>query len=137
MAKIYLAAQYSRRNEMKQYRYILHAHNFKVTSRWLDETSSITGNMGDESDSFYAVSAADDLDDIDASSIFVLFSESPLVGIPRGGRNVEYGYALKAGKKLFVVGPKENIFHYVGNATHFENFWDLKDYIVDLYRWEQ
>jgi hypothetical protein len=126
MLKIYLAARYSRRDEMRAYRETLHKnYNVQVTSHWLDEKSSATGNMGDEDDAFYWETAQVDLMDIDAAHVLVLFSENPLVGVPRGGRNVEFGYALKAGKRIWVVGPKENVFHYRPMVEHFGSFDEL------------
>ncbi len=29
----------------------------------------------------------------------------------KGGRHIEHGYAVATGKRLIVVGPRENIFH--------------------------
>jgi hypothetical protein len=126
MLKIYLAARYSRRNEMKKYREILTKnYNATVTSHWLDEKSDVTGGIGDEPDEFYWETAQIDFMDIEEAHVLVLFSEDPLIGVPRGGRNVEFGYALKCGKPIWVVGPKENVFHYRPRVEHFNTFDEL------------
>ncbi len=125
MLKVYLAARYNRRDEMRERRKDLHAVGIQVTSRWLDEKSDTNVDMGEESDSFYVTTAAVDLADIERADIFILFSENPLEGFKRGGRHVEYGYALKAGKPIYVVGPKENVFHYSPNVAHFSTFEEL------------
>ena len=52
MLKVYLAARYNRRDEMRGRRKDLHAVGIQVTSRWLDEKSDTNGDMGEESGSF-------------------------------------------------------------------------------------
>ena len=126
MLKVYLAARYDRRDELREYRKILEKnYNVQVTSRWLDEKTSTNSQMGDESDAFYWETAQIDLMDIEAAHVFILFSENPLEGWKRGGRHVEFGYALKADKPVWVVGPKENVFHYRPRVQHFETFDEM------------
>jgi len=78
--------------------------------------------MGDNPDLFYRELALADIQDIDRAEAILLYSEDPTVGVPRGGRHVEFGYALAKGKRLFVIGPKENIFHCVDGVEHFADF---------------
>jgi len=119
---VYIAGQYARRDEfrevVKRLREELH---FTVTSRWLDETEPLNLQMGQHSEDFYRITAAIDLQDIAKSDAILFFSEDPLVGVIRGGRHVEFGYALAKGKTIFVVGPRENVFHYVPGVTNFLN----------------
>lgn len=45
----------------------------------------------------------------------------------RGGRHVEFGIALEREIPIFVIGPRENIFHYMlTRVQHFENLDDLR-----------
>lgn len=122
MMKIYMAAQYARRDELRIYREQLQARGIVVTSRWLDEKESLTSDMGNHKDEWYVETATIDLVDVDRADAVIFFAESPLVGIKRGGRHVEYGYALKSNKPIFVIGPKENVFHYVPRVYHFDSF---------------
>jgi hypothetical protein len=126
MLKVYLAARYDRKEEMKAYREILQRdHNVKVTSNWLDEPTSPSSNMGEGTDIFYTMTACKDLMDVDAAHVVIFFSENPLQRWKRGGRHVEFGYALRADKTIWVVGPKENVFHYRPRVHHFETFEEL------------
>lgn len=122
MKRVYLAARYDRRDELREYREILTSYGIEVTSRWLDETEPLNSQMGQHSEDFYILTARIDLEDVDDADTIIFFSEDPLVGYRRGGRHVEYGYALKGGKDIIVIGPKENVFHYGTGAIHFESF---------------
>jgi hypothetical protein len=121
MGNIYVAARYSRRNEMRSVASHLRACGHHVTSRWLTEDKPLDTKLGDDSPLFYATTARIDLDDIDKADTLMFFSEDPLVGTPRGGRHVEFGYALGKGKRVIVIGGPENIFHYLGRVTHFKS----------------
>jgi hypothetical protein len=119
--KFYIASRYSRRNEMRLVAQRLIAKGLIVTSRWLSEDKPLQTQMGDDSDEFYIETAKIDLEDIDAASHVLFFSEDPLIGTPRGGRHVEYGYALAKRKQIRVIGPKENVFHYGSDLLkHYE-----------------
>lgn len=124
---IYVASQYARRDEMRQVRSKLISRGHSVTSRWLDENEPLNAQMGQQTTEWYRQTAFVDLYDIQAADVVLFFSEDPLVGIPRGGRHVEFGYALGRGMRVDVIGPKENIFHYVGKVTHYNC---LEDYLA-------
>ncbi len=38
----------------------------------------------------------------------------------RGGRHVEFGYALGLGKLMFIIGPRETVFHHLDEVRHFD-----------------
>ena len=65
--------------------------------------------------------AEDDITDLLASDAVVSFTEPPRSAASRGGRHVEFGYALGLFKPICVIGPKENIFHYNLLVAHFES----------------
>ncbi len=126
MLKVYLAARYDRRDELRKYREVLQSLGIQVTSRWLDENTSTNSQMGDETEAFYVETAAIDITDIERADAFILFSENPLEGFKRGGRHFESGYAFKAKKVIYVIGEwKENVFHYLPGMVHFATFEEL------------
>lgn len=47
------------------------------------------------------------------------------VGGGRGGRHVEFGYAMAKGKRLIVVGHRENLFHEHPAVEFFASMWDM------------
>lgn len=102
----YLAGRFSRRHELGLYANELKLAGYQITSRWLHSTVS-TNALRDPAALIRA--AHQDLDDVKAADGLVLFTEAEGV-YTSGGRLVEFGVALGAGKRLFVVGPPENIF---------------------------
>jgi len=144
--KIYLAARYSRREQLCELRDQLKRMGHEVTSRWL-QTEWV--NRPDQSSAappeYRAKYAQIDLEDVDAADVVVSFTDPPAGTCPkceglgdivwpaedggsprmrcpecqgkgytrsgRGGRHVEFGYAMAKGKRLIVVGYRENLFH--------------------------
>ena len=100
MTSVYLVARYEWQAQMREVADKLAAAEIQVTSRWIrglcDEMS------GPEA-------AELDLEDIDRADCLVLFSD------PEGGagRHIEFGYALGKGKRLFIVGQPESVFHFL------------------------
>lgn len=126
--KIYLAARYSRRDEMKALATQLRMAGFVTTSRWLHEDKPLDTQLGDDPPVFYRVTAEIDLDDIDRADAIVFFAEDPKVGTPRGGRHVEFGYALGKGKLCYVIGGEENIFHFLPRVLNFSTAQAFLEY---------
>lgn len=112
----YFAARYSRHPEMRQRRaeLLTAIPSARVTSRWID-------CHGGELDASYTPEVlnakpdecwqhgCDDLDDLLAADTIVSFTGDG--GGGKGGRHIEHGYAIRDGKRLVIVGPRENIFH--------------------------
>jgi|GEM_PF-1872187 len=144
--KIYLAARYSRREELCCYREQLRALGHKVTSRWLDGMHQIDakGNpIGEEGESLVetdehgdikdAMAAAllrqrfahEDVADVQSSRLLIAFTEPPReLSRNRGGRHVELGIALGQGIPVFIVGYRENVFCWLDQVEYFET-WEV------------
>lgn len=131
MKTIYLAARYSRREELCEYRKQLREMGFLVQARWLDGNHQLADNgtpigesgkaivegddsgCSDESRRLRAKFAQDDWDDVTSADIVISFTEPPRSKANRGGRHVEFGIALARGARVIVVGYRENIFHWL------------------------
>ena len=122
--KIYLAARYSRRLEMKAYSLQLRELGYVITSRWLDGTSSVTHDGLSEEAPYQerARLAEQDWHDLLAADICVSFTEPPRASHTRGGRHVEMGAAIALGKRVIVIGHRENVFHCLP-AIEFYTTW--------------
>jgi hypothetical protein len=117
--KIYLAARYDRRWEMLGVASTLSRAGHEVTSRWIE------GGRGDDP---AVVPAVEDLFDLTRAECLVSFTEEPTRGVAwaaRGGRHVEFGVALATGKRLCIVGPRENIFHHLLAVEAFATVADI------------
>lgn len=119
--KIYLAARYSRRDEMRKIAATLVEYGHQITSCWITTTwgeperKAMWGGSTDanlpappEHREEYAVK---DLDDVMDADCVINFTEAPGAG-GRGGRHVEMGVALATRKRTIVIGFRENIFHH-------------------------
>ena len=132
--KLYLAAKFEQKMEMRKIRNFLQNDGHEVTSRWID--------VEHEEDSSHTVTDADrreyaamDVADVLAADALIAFSNprsEPAIG---GGRHVEFGIALQAGRDIIVVGPiGEHIFHWCQDIIHVDNVDDLA---TMLYAMEQ
>jgi hypothetical protein len=115
--RIYIASRYDRRFEMLGVTGVLVRAGHDVTSRWIE-------GRGDGPE----VAAAEDLEDVLRADCLVSFTEEPAASVSwaaRGGRHVEFGLALAAGKRLCLVGPRENIFHFLSRVEVYSAIDDL------------
>jgi hypothetical protein len=114
MTSIYLAARYSRNDEMRGVRDVLQALGHTITSRWIDQhggnllESFVAAKLNDDPDGC-AKYARVDLEDLEAADTVISFTSSD--GGGKGGRHIEFGLALGLAKHLVIVGPRENVFH--------------------------
>jgi nucleoside 2-deoxyribosyltransferase len=121
--KMYLAAQFARRAELAVYAKALEEAGVEVTSEWLAQQSPQDGAMSHHTADENRTYAQNDLIDVDRADAVLFFSEDPTVGIPRGGRHVEFGYALARDKAVWVVGGRENVFHWtLPDSAFFTSF---------------
>ena len=122
--KIYLAARSKRRAELEDLARSIEQLGHTVTSRWL-------AGYSQENDDNARFDAQYDLNDIVVADALVLFTEDPEgTGSLRGGRHVEFGCALHAGKALFIVGPRENIFHELPEVVRFSDAEELFNFLA-------
>ena len=128
MTKFYLAARYSRHAEMRGYADQLEALGHTVTSRWINgEHQASDGELLDPGNADHARKLMqEDLEDIFEADTFVAFTEAQREPT-RGGRHVEFGLALWACKRIFLVGPVENLFYLYPGITQFAKFDDFMD----------
>jgi len=107
MLSVYLAARYARRKEMLAIRRVLEAAGHRVTARWVLGLHDTAAGMSDQD------AALEDLVDLERADVCVSFTEAgDVAGRARGGRHVEFGWALARGKRVIVYGPRENVFHH-------------------------
>lgn len=132
VTSIYLAAPYRRRNELRDIAEELQSFGVRVTSRWLLEDFSLNVQLGELPEKVNTDIATMDLTDILAADGMLFFAEDANNQPPRGGRHVEFGYALAEGLQMYVIGDKENIFHYLPNVHHFATFNDFTTEMLNV-----
>jgi len=119
MLKVYLAARYSRHQEMLQYAAELERLHLEVTSRWINGSHEGPPAMSVLERSRLA---QEDWEDMRAADIVISFTEPPRSDASRGGRHVEFGAALALGKMCVVIGHRENVFHCLPTVVFWETW---------------
>lgn len=123
---VYLAARYSRYQEMQGYARALQGLGCVITSRWIQGDHQVSDlELGDldvgaeASQEKREQFAWEDVQDLRQASVMINFTEPPRAGPTRGGRHVEFGLAYAYGKKILVVGHRENVFHCLPGVSYF------------------
>lgn len=98
---IYLSARYGRKKEMQRVAMSILWAGHSVTSRWLVK------EYGDQEQA-----CLDDIEDVRAADLLVLFTEPVGSLNPGGGRHTELGLALAWSKEIVVCGERETVFCY-------------------------
>ncbi len=113
--RVYLAARYGRYPEMQGYAQSLKTAGYTITSRWITGAHALLDGDGEACPAMATQWAREDWNDLSTAHICIAFTEPPIEtpGRARGGRHVEYGAALAMGKRVIVVGYRENIFHWL------------------------
>jgi hypothetical protein len=104
----------------------------ECTSRWLDEEGFIgdTGDFELDEERIRSVASKDDDDVRAATDGLILISETKGHRV-NGGKHVETGLALGLGRKVYVLGRRENIFHWHPLVRVFERYEDLLTHLQE------
>lgn len=106
MANIYLAHNWAAREYLRNVMVPeLEERGHKVTSRWLRLECEHDSNDGQKH-------AMEDLEDIEEAGTLIFFANQ-LGKTPGEGKFVELGYAIRAGKKVIVVGEGRCVFYHL------------------------
>jgi hypothetical protein len=126
--RVYLASRWSRIKEMRSVACRLQDLGHEIRSRWIWRAEPNVSNL-DSPDAERV--AAEDLEDIRASNCLILFAEPPRTPT-RGGRMVEFGAALAAGKRVVIIGGRENVFTCLPEIKHFASFSDFDRFVTAI-----
>lgn len=108
--KIYIAGRYALLAQLAEEAKLFKAAGHEVTSSWLDNA--------EEGMSFDDIASAD-LKDVEDADILVLYTEPYGTPVSGGGRHVEFGYAMGFGKSVYIIGARENVFHWHPDVKQF------------------
>jgi hypothetical protein len=134
--KIYVAARFERYQEMQGVRDVLRGMGHEVTSRWIDlhggkeSVDGLEDQLQTNPEEFEEY-GEHDLEDIRNADVIMCFAG----GGGRGGRHVEWGYAYALGKRMILVGPRENVFHALGCVEHYASWPSLVMALADERGW--
>lgn len=117
--KIHICARKDLRDRARRLAAVLKAAGHQVVSRWLYAKGT---RVTTEENAAYA------LNDLLAADCVVLFAENPWEPSASSGacdRHVEFGYALRAGKRACVLGPRETTFCHLPKVEQFRTSKEL------------
>ena len=122
--KVYLAARFSDRAYMELVADRLKSLGIEITARWV---------YGGEEGLDRTGVACLDLDDVDKCDTLVSFTQPHGTMTKGGGRHVEFGYALAKGKRLILIGERENVFHHYPKVEAYPglNAWLVAEGLID------
>jgi nucleoside 2-deoxyribosyltransferase len=116
MPRVYLAAQYHRKNEIAAFVAQLRGLGIDVVSTWTDEPYNPAVQLAELTESALCELAERDIREILRADTVVMFSVGDQEATRRNGRMVEFGIGLAADKRMIVCGPRENLFHYLSDV---------------------
>lgn len=120
--KIYIAARFSRRPECNALAQKLKALGHEITSRWVlpdNDHVQPTGKSKQAENAERQRFAIEDLEDVKACDAMVSFMEEPRSD-GRGGRHVEFGIGVALDKQMFIIGPRETVFHHLPGVVQYD-----------------
>src|SRR5256885_1088546 len=107
---LYIASKHQDKAAALRERLICDGHT--ITARWItDDKKFCSGVAAYTDDERIALARMDEEDVRRASDGLVLIAEPEGVNVP-GGKHVETGIAIALGRRVFVLGRRENIFHW-------------------------
>lgn len=101
----------------------------EVVSRWItDDTKFHQGMCAYTEEERKYIAKMDEEDVRMASDGLILLAEDEGKNVP-GGKHVETGIAIGLNKPVYVIGRRENIFHWHPNVRVFKNFKAFLNYL--------
>ena len=119
MIKFYIAGRYVNKDAISDFADRVRETNNKVVSTWTDEPYDPKVEMAEMTPTMLMLLSARDMDEVHHCHEMIFFSESDRFATARNGRHVEFGVALGLHKRINVIGPWENIFHYLPGVFHY------------------
>ena len=124
--KVYVAASYPRKQEAKTLALIIASHGHTITSDWfnLDEGYNDDGARKCESERAmnYRLqrAAVKDVKQVVECDVIICFTDGESQST-HGGRHSELGIAIGLDKKCFIIGPKEQVMHWLPRVHKFDD----------------
>ena len=128
MAKIYLAARFGRRPDCFRIAEELKLLGHEISCRWVTRHQDHVmpeGLSPQAADTERERFAREDIEDVEAADWCISLMDQPRSN-GRGGRHVEFGYCLKKGMRMTIIGVRETVFHHLPQVEQFDDeeaFW--------------
>lgn len=128
--KIYVGASYPKKAIATALANELVMRGHSVTSTWIHQDEGYTSDENRPNETEFEMdfrlgeAAFRDLQEVRDCELFVCFTD---VGpqLTHGGRHSELGIAIALGKELNIIGPREQVFHYLGTLNQYDTSEDF------------
>lgn len=129
--KLYLIASYEQKSRIQMYAEIIKEQisRIQVVSTWHSTPWQEEGALSQAELASLADQALFELNLSDAVLIFTEPADQD-ARFKRGGRHVEFGYALRMQKAIYLIGPRENIFYHLPEIIHFKSWAMFCSYVI-------
>ena len=108
MEKVYMCGPFEKKEELRKWgEFLTEKCDIEVVSRWLNGSHDGDGDVTEPL--LLRRFAYEDLEDIEKCDVVVAMAGH---GGVSGGRHWECGYAMAKGKRIIIVGQRENAFQY-------------------------
>lgn len=129
--RVYLAAAWSRQQEIRKVAEQLQTIGVEVTSRWLDERGPA---IVQDKAKYRRETAFIDIQDVRRADMLIRFtdnltSETIPSHLGTGARMFEFGLAWGAGIPVVVVGGTQNVFDMLPNLVHLKDLNELLEFL--------
>jgi hypothetical protein len=144
--RVYIASFFADKDRVVERGKELKALGIECTSRWALEKAPHNCTITDKPAQYMRETAVFDIEDILIADTVVLTVPTPeqLMALTphqmsRGGRTFESGFmyglmfAASKPRELIIMGPKENVFHFLDGTEEAKNFPP----IINLQTWEE
>jgi hypothetical protein len=116
---VYIAARYSRKVEVAELAMKINQLGAKVCTEWFLEIDDPDTDLDTVDDELLENRAHRDIKEMRCADICISLTEDPKTCWKRGGRHNEFGFCLALGLPLWIVGPRETIYHYLSWVERF------------------
>lgn len=128
MDSVYICARFGRQEEARELAERLVPLGLSITSSWLWQHAD---EMYNHSPKESAEAAIKDVREVRAADGIIYLSEKEDNPWGRGGRHVEFGVAVAEDLQLHVIGPLENLFHYLPDVLQYDSIDDFIAYAAE------
>lgn len=130
--KAYIAAGYSRKEEVAAIAKELESVGVTITSNWHKERPAPQTGLNDNTESFLRRTARKDIQELTAANYFVMLTVDPDKPFKRGGSCVENGFAIARGLPTMIIGPRQHIFHYLPGIKKVDTVEQAKKWMIRM-----
>jgi hypothetical protein len=125
--RVYIAARFARKAEVAELAGLIECAGAEVCTAWFNDPMPADADLDDYTVEQAEALASRDLSEMRSANLCISLTEDPNATWKRGGRHQEFGFCLGQGLPLWIVGPRETIYHYLPWVECFATVQEMLD----------